>query len=206
MEKSIEKIWTEAFINEQSLIAPKINNLYNQKSKSIINKIKRTYEIDNKGLIPMAIIVVIGMTLLSEVIIGLYAAFLILCLYFFNSNQLKKFKDIDVKSDNLSYLKQYRYIINIIMKSTKKLFVFAIPVAVLSIFILAYNLKEKSFLSKFISSDTSLLKMISVGFLIAVCVSVIGFVVYNISTKILYATQISKLDDLIKEMDQLKTE
>ena len=29
MEKSIEKIWTEAFINEQSLIAPKINNLYN---------------------------------------------------------------------------------------------------------------------------------------------------------------------------------
>ena len=206
MEKSIEKIWTEAFINEQSLIAPKINNLYNQKSKSIINKIKRTYEIDNKGLIPMAIIVVIGMTLLSEVIIGLYAAFLILCLYFFNSNLLKKFKDIDVKSDNLSYLKQYRYIISIIMKSTKKLFVFAIPVAVLSIFILAYNLKEKSFLSKFISSDTSLLKMISVGFLIAVCVSVIGFVVYNISTKILYATQISKLDDLIKEMDQLKTE
>ncbi|WP_299121901.1 hypothetical protein [uncultured Tenacibaculum sp.] len=206
MEKSIEKIWTEAFINEQSLIAPKINNLYNQKSKSIINKIKRTYEIDNKGLIPMAIIVVIGMTLLSEVIIGLYAAFLILCLYFFNSNLLKKFKDIDVKSDNLSYLKQYRYIISIIMKSTKKLFVFAIPAAVLSIFILAYNLKEKSFLSKFISSDTSLLKMISVGFLIAVCVSVIGFVVYNISTKILYATQISKLDDLIKEMDQLKTE
>ncbi|MCF2873448.1 MULTISPECIES: hypothetical protein [unclassified Tenacibaculum] len=206
MEKSIEKIWTEAFINEQSLIAPKINNLYNQKSKSIINKIKRTYEIDNKGLIPMAIIVVIGMTLLSEVIIGLYAAFLILCLYFFNSNLLKKFKGIDVKSDNLSYLKQYRYIISIIMKSTKKLFVFAIPVAVLSIFILAYNLKEKSFLSKFISSDTSLLKMISVGFLIAVCVSVIGFVVYNISTKILYATQISKLDDLIKEMDQLKTE
>ncbi|WP_420551417.1 hypothetical protein [Tenacibaculum aiptasiae] len=206
MEKSIEKIWTEAFINEQSLIAPKINNLYNQKSKSIINKIKRTYEIDNKGLIPMAIIIVIGMTLLSEVIIGLYAAFLILCLYFFNSNLLKKFKDIDVKSDNLSYLKQYRYIISIIMKSTKKLFVFAIPAAVLSIFILAYNLKEKSFLSKFISSDTSLLKMISVGFLIAVCVSVIGFVVYNISTKILYATQISKLDDLIKEMDQLKTE
>ncbi|WP_272150035.1 hypothetical protein [Tenacibaculum aiptasiae] len=206
MEKSIEKIWTEAFINEQSLIAPKINNLYNQKSKSIINKIKRTYEIDNKGLIPMAIIVVIGMTFLSEVIIGLYAAFLILCLYFFNSNLLKKFKDIDVKSDNLSYLKQYRYIISIIMKSTKKLFVFAIPAAVLSIFILAYNLKEKSFLSKFISSDTSLLKMISVGFLIAICVSVIGFVVYNISTKILYATQISKLDDLIKEMDQLKTE
>lgn len=206
MEKSIEKIWTEAFINEQSLVAPKINNLYNQKSKSIINKIKRTYEIDNKGLIPMAIIVVIGMTFLSEIIIGLYAASLIICLYFFNSKLLSKFKAIDVKSDNLTYLKQYRHIINIIMKATKKLFVFAIPAAILSIFILAYNLKEKSFLSKFISNDTSLLKMISIGFLIAICVSIIGFVVYTISTKILYATHVSKLDDLIKEMNELKSE
>ncbi|WP_299161422.1 hypothetical protein [uncultured Tenacibaculum sp.] len=206
MEKSIEKIWTEAFINEQSLIAPKINNLYNQKSKSIINKIKRTYEIDNKGLIPMAIIVVIGMALLSEVTIGLYAAFLILCLYFFNSKLLSKFKTIDVKSDNLTYLKQYRHIISLIMKSTKRLFVFAIPAAILSIFILAFNIKEKSFLSKFISSDTSLLQIISVGFIVAICVSAIGILVYTISTKILYATHISKLDDLIKEMDDLKTE
>ena len=206
MEKSMEKIWNEAFSKEEALIAPKINNLYNQKSKSVISKIKRAYEIDNKGLIPMAVIVAVGMTLFSEAIIGFYGAFLIVCLYFFNKNLLKKFKTIDVTSDNLTYLKKYKNIINVIMKATKKLFVFAIPLAVLSIFALAFTIKEKSFLSKFISSDTSFLKIIAVGLLVAVVVSIIGRVVYTISTKILYAGLISKLDAVIIEMEDLKNE
>ncbi len=70
MEKSIEKIWNEAFVEEQALIAPKVNDLYNKKSKSLIHKIQRTYEIDNKGLIPMAILVAGGMAAFSEAIIG----------------------------------------------------------------------------------------------------------------------------------------
>lgn len=204
MEKSIEKIWNEAFISEDTLIAPKINDIYNQKSKSVISKIKKTYKIDNKGLIPMAILVATGMTIFSEAIIGFYGAFLILCLYFYNTNLLKKFKTIDVKSDNLTYLKKYKSIINVIMKATKKLFVFAIPLAILSIFALAFNIKEKSFLSKFISSDTSFIQVIGIGFIVALVVSIIGIIVYTISTKILYGTLISKLDSIIKEMEELK--
>ncbi|CAM1361317.1 conserved membrane hypothetical protein [Tenacibaculum litoreum] len=205
MEKSIEKRWNEAFINEQSLIAPKINDIYNQKSKSVINKIKRTYEFDNKGLLPMAGIVVIGGILLSETIIGAYGAFLILSLYFFNSRLLKRFNSIDVKSDNLTYLKNYRSVINSVSKATKKLFVFAIPLAIVSIFALAYAVKEKSFLSNYISSDSSFLEIIGVGLIVAIVTGIIGFVVYNISTRILYHSLISKLDDIIKEMEELKT-
>ncbi|MFT7899620.1 hypothetical protein VBY74_06520 [Tenacibaculum ascidiaceicola] len=205
MEKSIEKRWNEAFINEQSLIAPKINDIYNQKSKSVINKIKRTYEFDNKGLLPMAGIVVIGGILLSETIIGAYGAFLILSLYFFNSRLLKRFNSIDVKSDNLTYLKNYRNVINSVSKATKKLFVFAIPLAIVSIFALAYAVKEKSFLSNYISSDSSFLEIIGVGLIVAIVTGIIGFVVYNISTRILYHSLISKLDDIIKEMEELKT-
>ncbi|MEE3999654.1 hypothetical protein V1T75_04815 [Tenacibaculum sp. FZY0031] len=204
MEKSIEKRWNEAFIHEQSLIAPKINDIYNQKSKSVINKIKRTYEFDNKGLLPMAGIVVIGGILLSETIIGAYGAFLILSLYFFNTRLLKRFKTIDVKSDNLTYLKNYRSVINSVSKATKKLFVFAIPLAIVSIFALAYSVKEKSFLSNYISSDSSFLDIIGVGLIVAIVTGGIGFIIYTISTRILYHSLISKLDDIIKEMEELK--
>ncbi|WGH75284.1 hypothetical protein P8625_14600 [Tenacibaculum tangerinum] len=204
MEKSIEKRWNEAFINEQSLIAPKINNIYNQKSKSVIHKIKRTYEFDNKGLLPMAGIVLIGGILLSETIIGAYGTFLILCLYFFNSRLLKRFNTIDVKSDNLTYLKNYRSVINSVSKATKKLFVFAIPLAIVSIFAVAYEVKEQSFLSKFISKDSSFLDILGIGLIVAIATGVIGFVVYNISTRILYHSLTSKLDDIIKEMEALK--
>ncbi|RLK06811.1 MULTISPECIES: hypothetical protein [Tenacibaculum] len=204
MEKSIEKRWNEAFLDEQSLIAPKINDIYNQKSKSVINKIRRTYEFDNKGLLPMAGIVVIGGILLSETIIAVYGAFLILSLYFFNTRLLKRFKTIDVKSDNLTYLKNYRSVINSVSKATKKLFIFAIPLAIVSIFALAYGVKEQSFLSNYISSETSFIGILSVGLMVAIATAMIGYFVYTISTKVLYHSLISKLDDIIKELEELK--
>lgn len=205
MDKSIEKRWNEAFLDEQSLIAPKINDIYNQKSKSVINKIRRTYEFDNKGLLPMAGIVVIGGILLSETIIGAYGAFLILSLYFFNTRLLKRFTTIDVKSDNLTYLKNYRSVINSVSKATKKLFIFAIPLAIVSIFALAYGVKEQSFLSNYISSETSFIGILSVGLMVAIATVMIGYFVYTISTKVLYHSLISKLDNIIKEMEELKS-
>jgi hypothetical protein len=204
MEKSIEKIWKEAFIEEQSLIVPKINDIYNQKSKSVIEKIKRTYEVDTKTLIPLAILLAVGMSIFSEVIIGFYSAFLILCLYFFNKKLLNKFNTIDIKSDNLTYLICYRNIITNITKATKKLMLFAIPLAILSIFILAYITKEKSFLNKFINTDTTIIEVLGIGFIIAFVVSIISYTVYTISTKVLYATLISKLDDIIYELNSLQ--
>ncbi|SNR16768.1 hypothetical protein [Tenacibaculum jejuense] len=204
MEKSIEKIWNEAFVDEQSLIAPRINNLYNQKSKSIVNKIKRTYEFDNKGLLPMAGIVAIGGILLSETIIGLYGTILILCLYYYNTKLLSRFSNLDVKSDNLTYLKNYRKVIKSVSLATKRMFIFVIPFVVLSIFILAFFVKEKSFLSLFIKEETTLLEIIGIGGSVALIVSILAMLVFKLSTKLLYGTLFSKLDDLINEIEGLK--
>ena len=204
MEKSIEKIWNEAFINEKALIAPKINDLYNQKSKSLIHKIKRTYELDNKGLLPLAGIVTIGGILLSETVIGLYGTLLILSLYVFNRSLLKKFDTIDVKSDNLKYLKDYKNIMTSVTKATKKMFVLALPVAVFSIFILAYFTKEDSFLSKVLTNNMSFTSMVVVGVIISVALAVICFVAFSFSNKILYAPKLAKLNAIIEEMEALK--
>ena len=35
MDNSIETIWKKGFLNSDALIAPKLNNLYNQKSQNI---------------------------------------------------------------------------------------------------------------------------------------------------------------------------
>lgn len=204
MEKSIEKIWNEAFVEEQALIAPKVNDLYNKKSKSLIHKIQRTYEIDNKGLIPMAILVAGGMAVFSEAIIGFYGAFLILCLYFFNRRLLKQFDMIDVKSDNLTYLKNYKKVMMSIIKATKKMFMYALPVAVLSIFVLAHSISEQSFLSKFITRDMNFLQIVGIGVVLGVLISIFCTLVYMISTKILYATLVSKLDAIIAELEELR--
>ncbi|SEC84304.1 hypothetical protein SAMN04489761_3745 [Tenacibaculum sp. MAR_2009_124] len=204
MEKSIKNIWDESFISEKSLIAPKVNNLYNQKSKSIIHRIRRIYEFDNKGLIPMAVLTFVFLTVISEVVIGAYSALLILGLYFFNKKLLSRFKTLDIKSDTLTYLKEYRSITVSITKATKKLFVFILPLAVLSIFVIAFFMKEQSFLSKYISEDMSFLQAFSIGLIIAVIISIICNAVYAISTQLVYGTLFSKLDDIITEMETLK--
>ena len=46
MERSIENIWKEGFRKSDALVAPKINNLYNQKSIHIIDKFKRMFKIN----------------------------------------------------------------------------------------------------------------------------------------------------------------
>jgi len=57
MKKSIETIWKEGFLKNDALIAPKINNLYTQKSIDIVEKFKKMYKINRIGIILFAIII-----------------------------------------------------------------------------------------------------------------------------------------------------
>ena len=43
MNKSIESIWQEGFLNEDALIAPQVNDLYNQKSRHLIDRFDRKF-------------------------------------------------------------------------------------------------------------------------------------------------------------------
>ena len=58
MEKSIETIWKEGFIKNDALVAPKLNDLYNQKSIDIVEKFKRMYKLNRIGIAAFAIIII----------------------------------------------------------------------------------------------------------------------------------------------------
>ena len=51
MEKSIESIWKQGFLENDAMVAPKLNNLYNQKSIHIIDKFKRMFKINLNALV-----------------------------------------------------------------------------------------------------------------------------------------------------------
>ena len=44
MEKSIESIWEYGFLKPDALLAPKLNNLYQQKSIDIVEQFKLMYK------------------------------------------------------------------------------------------------------------------------------------------------------------------
>ena len=61
MEKSIETIWKDGFLDVNELIVPKLNNLYNQKSIHIIDKILRMGRINLIYIVLLAVLFVIGL-------------------------------------------------------------------------------------------------------------------------------------------------
>jgi len=59
MEKSIENIWKEGFLKSDALVAPKINDLYNQKSIHIIDKFKRMFKINLIAIVAFSFFILI---------------------------------------------------------------------------------------------------------------------------------------------------
>ncbi|SDW83488.1 hypothetical protein [Flavobacterium degerlachei] len=57
MEKSIETIWKEGFLKNDALLAPKLNNLYSQKSIDIVDKFRRMYKINRIAIVAFAFII-----------------------------------------------------------------------------------------------------------------------------------------------------
>ena len=60
MEKSIETIWKKGFLKNDALLAPKLNNLYDQKSIDIVDKFKRMYKINIIALMAFALIILLA--------------------------------------------------------------------------------------------------------------------------------------------------
>ena len=57
MEKSIESIWKEGFLDSNAMVAPKLNNLYNKKSIHIIDKFKRMFKINLNALVVFSFVI-----------------------------------------------------------------------------------------------------------------------------------------------------
>ena len=70
MNNSIEKIWKEGFLSNDALIAPKINDLYNQKSKNIVDKFEVVFKWNLIGIIIYAALVLVVLTIMGIPYLG----------------------------------------------------------------------------------------------------------------------------------------
>lgn len=51
MRKTIEAMWREEFLNQGSLVAPKVNDLYARKSRHIVDRIQRMQRINEIAIV-----------------------------------------------------------------------------------------------------------------------------------------------------------
>ena len=107
MEKSIETIWKEGFINNDALIAPKINDLYNQKSIDIVDKFRRMYKINIIGILLFAVILLPVNIAVKIPYMGIPMFFLFIFIASYAIKFKKKLDTIDKNLNSYQYLKSF---------------------------------------------------------------------------------------------------
>lgn len=201
MEKSIENIWTKGFMNAEELVAPKVVNLYNQKSKLLLDKFKKTYKIDNKALIPMAILLGIGLSLFGYIILGIYTMILMTALFFFNRKLLQSLETINVSTNSYDYLTVYRKTIKKITNKTTKIVGLIFPLVIIPAYWLVFmNTEMYSDIITKVEPFKLVLSIVGLTILLSfICMSIC-----KITTSLVYGKYLNKLDDLILDMNELK--
>jgi len=200
MENSIETIWTKGFLKEETLAAPRINNLYQKKSKLLIEKLKRTYRIDNRSIIPLAILSIIGFSAVGQFFLGLYVMALMLGMFLLNKKKLASLERISIDTTSYEYLLKYREMFLQLKRFYTGLLGFGLPIAaIIGYIIFFWN-------SPALNGFLQLKVIYIIGLLLGLSLflSALGVTAYRLSLKLIYGGFIQKLDEMIADMNELR--
>ncbi|MCY2687618.1 hypothetical protein [Salinimicrobium sp. TH3] len=200
MENSIETIWTKGFLKEEALLAPRVNNLYNKKSSLLIEKLKRTYRTDNKSILPLAILAVIGFGIAGHLLTGFYIMVLMTGMFFLNRKKLASLERISIETSSYEYLLEYREMFLKLKRFYTRLLGFGLPVAgIAGYFLFFWN---TPLLHDFLQLDIIYILGILLG--LSLLLSAIGVMAYRLSLKLVYGRFIQKLDEMLTDMEELR--
>tara|TARA_B100000809_G_scaffold28758_1_gene24956 strand:- start:1249 stop:1890 length:642 start_codon:yes stop_codon:yes gene_type:complete len=213
MEKSIESIWKEGFLQKNAMVAPKLNNLYNKKSIHIIDKFKRMFKINLNALIVFSFVVLPVSFFVKIPVMGIMMFILFNVIVIINKRLLKGLDKIDKNVSSYQYLKSFdtwmqeQIAINVKMSSYIYPYVF---IAMVSGFWFSNDIRETS--NRILGNyqpdmiyGMPIYWMASM-FVIIILLAIFGGRIYKLDLKIVYGGLLKKIAELISDMEDLRTE
>jgi len=212
MTKSIETMWKEGFVNETNLSAPKINDLYNRKSQNIVDKMRNMFALNIKAIMVGSLVLLIMMSLIGAPFLGLYICCLLIPLVIIAKKELKKSVNLSKGQSSYDYLMSF----NNWLKSSIEAYsgyyrifypMFFLGMAVqgivsdaggeLIVLLVAALPTEVMILGLpyYIFLALALLTLVAVRYADAL---------YRLDLNIVYGRQFKKLDELIRDMEELR--
>jgi hypothetical protein len=218
MEKSIENIWKEGFLKSDALVAPKINNLYNQKSIHIIDKFKRMFRINLIAIVAFSFIFLIVSFFVGIPITGCIFFVTLSVLVFINKKLLNDLDKIDKGVSSYQYLKAFSEWIKKQVAINMKLSKFLYPIVFMSM-ILGFWFKD----AEGIPLGERLVSEILIGFpniymvygipligivivlLILALLVLFGGRIYKWDLNVIYGRVFKKLEELMADIESLRS-
>ena len=217
MEKSIESIWKEGFLAKDALIAPKINELYSQKSIHIIDKFSRMFKINLIAIVAFTLIFLIVSFFIGIPIMGIIFFAALNILVIINYRLLKGLEKIDKGESSYVYLKSFNQWIKMQVRINEQISRLLYPVIFLS-FIIGFWFKDaegmnlgERLVNEIINSFPDIylvfgipLIAIVITVLILVLLVIFGGRIYKWDLNIVYGRVFKKLEELLADIESLK--
>ena len=211
MEKSIESIWKQGFLDNNAMVAPKLNNLYNQKSIHIIDKFKRMFKINLNALVIFSFVVLIASFFVKIPVMGVLMFILLNALVIVNKKLFKGLSGIDKNVSSYQYLKSFdtwmKDQIAVNYKMSRYIYPY-IFIAMVSGFWFSSPFQES--LDRILGNhEVYYFYGIPVFWVITMIVIVIvlaffGGRIYKWDLNLVYGRVLKKLDELIDDMEDLR--
>lgn len=216
MKKSIENIWKEGFLKSDALIAPKINNLYTQKSIHIIDKFKRMFRLNLIAIVAFSFIFLIVSFFIGIPITGIIFFVILTVLVVINKRLLNGLERIDKGVNSYEYLKAFNQWIKKQVSINRRMSTFLYPIIFVSL-ILGFWFKD----AEGIPLGERLVHKILIGFPdiyliygiplmgIVIVVLILGLLaffggrIYQWDLNIIYGRVFKKLEELMADIESL---
>jgi hypothetical protein len=212
MEKSIETIWKKGFLENDKLVAPALNDLYNQKSITIMDKLNRMMKLNSYGIFVFATLNVGLYAALGTPYTGIFIFFALILVGWKTIKQRQSMKNVDSSLNSYEYLKASNNWLKKAISNNTKMMRFFYPVMfIASLMPIVYALKAGDFTNNAIlNSGFHLTYGIptfawAIALVIAVLMYVFGGTIYKWDVNIVYGRIFKKLDAMIAEMEELRS-
>lgn len=212
MEKSIESIWKQGFLESDAMIAPKLNNLYNKKSIHIIDKFKKMFKINLNALIIFSLVLLPISFFVGMPVMGILFFILFNVIVIVNKKLFKDLNKIDENVSSYQYLKSFdewmqaQILINMKMSRYVYPYVF---IAMLSSFLFSTGHLKENLNRIFEEYQPYMVYGIPIYWVLAILLIVVvlwffGGRIYKLDLNIVYGRLLKKLAELISDIEELR--
>ena len=216
MDKSIESIWKEGFLNKNALVAPKINDIYNRRSLHIIDRFERTFKINYIYVIALALLHLVIGIIAGVPLIGLFILLLFIPLIVVSRKGRASLRQIDKNANSYLYLNSFHQWLQKCIADISKVYRFFYPLYFLGLIL---GVLYTSFFENFLEDNliNTILKDPDIGLstawpilwaaplvILLILVAIYSEKIYQKDLEVVYGGMIRKLEELIHDMEELR--